>query len=368
MIKLIESDNIIIMQKFLKRGLTFDLIYLDPPYFNKSQKVIYRDKELDHDKWHKNIKTVVQLSRGLLKVAGVVAVSIDDARLDIILQLLIDTFGRSNHISTIVVHRSSGQNNAKLVSPCHEYLLLYANNIAKLPSWHESKPGSQDVIDLVEDGRLNGELPAQIEKTVRNYYKAHPKLKGIKNYRFVDDHYRVYRHLPMKWPNGGGPRYDIIHPITHKPCKIPDTGWSCNHKTMEGLIKEGKIWFGKTHNTFIQKMCYLDERMHECVKSVWNINQSGTKELNNELGKNPHGKDVFTYAKPPALMEKLIRITTSRKGVILDPYAGSGTTGLIAKQLDRSCILIECGSIQGSIIKERLDMPYAWSINVNINR
>ena len=119
--------------------------------------------------------------------------------------------------------------------------------------------------------------------------------------------------------------YDIIHPITGKPCKKPALGWVYQEPEMKKLIEEGRVAFKKDHTGIPRLITYLHEMKSEVQKSV--ISRSGQRSV--ELVEAVLGKGSFKNPKDPEILAELFGLVTwgDKEAAILDPYAGSGTTG-----------------------------------------
>ena len=141
-----------------------------------------------------------------------------------------EIFGRDNFVAQLIWEKGR-KNDAKLFSIGHEYVIVYARSVSYLKqnniSWREEKPGAKEIHD--EYLRLKEVLGNDwhgIEIALRDFYKKLPKghpSKKHSRYGNVDAN-GVWRDDNMSWPGGGGPRYDVIHPVTGKPCAVP-RGW-----------------------------------------------------------------------------------------------------------------------------------------------
>lgn len=147
----------------------------------------------------------------------------------------------------------------------------------------------------------------------------------------------------MSWPNAEtfGPRYEILHPITHKAVKIPDRGWRWTEETFDkaaqrnngvyddvivlhdGSCRCGKIWFAQDEHTQPSSITYLDEVNNFLLRSILSTKSDGGVEIENLFNK----KSYFSYPKPTKLIKTLINsINLTKDDLILDFFAGSGTT------------------------------------------
>ena len=143
------------------------------------------------------------------------------------------------------------KNDAKLFSVGHEYMLVYANSLPTLKQqgtiWREQKAGAAEIAQKWKELVANhGERLADIQTELRAWYRGlpgnHPSKK-MSRYKWVD-RFGPWRDRDISWPGGGGPRYEVLHPTTQKPCKIPDDGWRVATKEeIERQIAIGLVEF-----------------------------------------------------------------------------------------------------------------------------
>lgn len=149
------------------------------------------------------------------------------------------------------------------------------------------------------------------------------------------DEYGPYRDDGnISWPGGGGPRYDVIHPVTGKPCKVPSRGWVYpNIERMQEEIRRGRVVFGKDHTVTPKIRTNLFEQNTEVMRSVqFSYAQTATQQFNKLFD----GKRIFENPKNTADIKKLLAYITSDEadGIILDFFSGSATTAHAVMQLN----------------------------------
>jgi adenine-specific DNA-methyltransferase len=230
---------------------------------------------------------------------------------------------------------------------------------------------------------MHGEDDEAIENDLQNWYKDLPKghsSKALSRYKHVDK-WGPWRDRDISWPGGGGPRYDVLHPATHKPCKVPQRGWGfANSEVMQKKIALGLIEFREDHTEppFLKahlrpvpeeldedEDALLNEDEDEDNISVgmqvmpsvlYKQSQVAVRYLRKLMGK----KSIDTTPKDHEVLGRLIRYCTSPGDIILDSFAGSGSTAqavLVANQDDkggRKFILIECEDYAQSLTAERV--------------
>src|SRR5699024_2320570 len=147
---------------------------------------------------------------------------------------------------------------------------------------------------------------------------------GEKAYNNIDENGRVYRGVSMAWSNKKQPSKDyfipLIHPITKKPTPVPKRGWRNTPKKMQQLIDENRIIFDKDETKQPERKYFLDENMTENVPSIYNNADSDDKYMA-DIGV------TFEYPKPLSEVIYLIQNIHPNPKIVLDFFAGSGTTG-----------------------------------------
>jgi len=344
---LIEGDNLhtLSVLNYTHQG-SIDIIYIDPPYNTGNKDFKYNDHWADkedvyrHSKWLSFMKPRLQLARNLLKDTGVIFVSIDDNEFAQLKLLMDEVFEESNYITTQIWVKNAIKNNVRTLSVVHEYILTYARSksslVTKGSAFAVSKPGINEVFRLRddflhEDLTLYESPHKELEQRLRKFYRSNKHLKGISHYKFVEpETLRIYAIDNISAPGGNGKQYDIIHPVTGKPCKRPAGGYRFTEKTMRELLSTNQIHFGKDETTVPRFKRYLDTVEMEVPKSVINNNDDGTRELQSILNETS-----FSYPKPTSLIKYLIQVTNNPNAIVLDFFAGSGTTGHAVLQLNK---------------------------------
>ncbi|MEZ5658213.1 MAG: DNA methyltransferase [Burkholderiaceae bacterium] len=175
---------------------------------------------------------------------------------------------------------------------------------------------------------------------------------GVRAYRHIDEQGRVYRTVSMAWPNKQRPPDDyfipLLHPRTGRPCPVPLRGWRNPSATMQRLLAEGQIVFGEDETKQPERKYWLDEHASENLPSVLQYGGSDDALLR-ELG------IPFDNPKPVALTRQLIEAFTGGQGLVIDPFAGSGTVGhacleMAAQGADVRFVLIQSAEVLSSDI------------------
>ncbi|OON69691.1 site-specific DNA-methyltransferase [Hymenobacter sp. CRA2] len=365
---LIEGENLEVL-RVLQRGYfgKVKMIYIDPPYNTGSDAFAYPDDFAEereaHDQrsglrdeagrlrgqdvWGRNMRESsrfhsawlsmmwprLYLCRNLLREDGVIFVSIDDNEVHNLRLLLNEVFGEENFVAQLTWQRSK-KGDAKLVASVHEYMLCFARDKAALQAkgnWRLKKKGVEAVLAQYETLRQQwGPDHAKIREAMQAWFRALPEgdaRKAHKHYNWSDDR-GLYFAADFAGPDDGRasrPRHDILHPVTGKPCKKPSTGWRWDEaKTAWALAQQPpRIHFGPDETTIPNRKSYLVEISSEPYSSVfYRDGRSATLEVEGLVGKG-----VFPFPKNTEVLSELIELATGPDDLVLDFFAGSGTTG-----------------------------------------
>jgi adenine-specific DNA-methyltransferase len=347
---IIEGDNFDSLRA-LKLGFAgrVKCIYIDPPYNTGNKDFVYNDRFVDkdhawrHSLWCEFMFRRLELAKDLLAPDGVIFVSIDDNEVFHLGLLMNRVFGESNFVANLVWEKGK-KGDAKLVSVTHEYVLTYVADktgmLAAGQVWRRTKAGIEHVFDVYQQLRLELKsdhegIRARMMKWYRDLSPTHP-AKAHKHYNWSDER-GLYFADNFAGPDDGResrPRYEILHPITGKPCKIPSTGWrwSSDRTQIEMAVNPSRIHFGVDETTIPCRKSYLHEISGEPFTSVfYRDGRAGTLEVERILGKGQ-----FSFPKDATVIEELIALSTGPKDIILDFFAGSGTTAHAVAKLNAS--------------------------------
>lgn len=387
---LLKGDNLDAL-RLLRQSYTgaVKLIYIDPPYNTQSDAFIYRDdfsakqseilKALGykadaleyiqniygartHSGWLSFMYPRLLLAKDLLTEDGVIFISIDDNEQAQLKLLCDEVFQPENFLSNLVWEKGR-KNDAKFFSNGHEYMLVYAKSQAHLRAvktlWREEKPGAREIWDRYVALRgQHGDDDAAIETDLQEWYsslpKSHPSKKWSR-YKRVDKN-GPWRDDNISWPGGGGPRYDVPHPVTGKPCKVPERGWVFSTPAeMDRRIHLGIIEFREDESEPPYRKAHLrpldEELLAETVEAeevdgdeqeelatqvrgsyFYKQSQVAVRSLRDLFG----SAKIFNNPKDTDEIARLIRYATSddKRAIALDFFAGSGTTAEAVMRLN----------------------------------
>ena len=353
-------------------------IYIDPPYNTDSDEFVYPDKfdkeELEvlglanlseddfarmdfsfktkksHNGWLAFMYPRLLLARDLLSKDGVIFISIDDNEQANLKLLCDDVFGEENFVECITWNKRIPKND-KGIGNIHEYILLYVKDKSYPHQFLMQKDGLEEIDDLLAKLEKQKVSISDAEIEVKKLYKKNGYDRGITLYNSIDNNYKLWGKINMSWPNAEtmGPRYEILHPKTGKSVKIPDRGWRWKVETFneaakivdnkytsveelhDGSFRCGRIWFAKDELTQPSSITYLSEVNNFLLRSILSFKSDGGIEVENLFD----NKNYFSYPKPTTLLKALLNSISGQDGnIILDFFAGSGTTGHAVMQLN----------------------------------
>lgn len=360
----IEGDNLEVL-KLLQTAYyrKVKMIYIDPPY-NTGNDFVYADDFADpmarykevtqqttksnpetmgrfHTNWLNMMYPRLRLAANLLRDDGVIFVSIDDAELYNLKKICDEVFGEENYVATLVYDKNR-KNDAKYFSVGHEYMLVYFKSAATIYErgiiLRATKEGIDEVKDEFERLRtLHNDNWELVNEGLKELYKSWPEgdeRKSLARFTRVDEKGPYRDDGNINWPGGGGPMYDVLHPITGKVCKKPVSGW--RYPTPERLQEEvdkGHVVFGKDETTVPRVRMNLFEADKEVMRSV---HFSYAQTATNEFTRIFDGKRVFDNPKPISDIKKLVDYLTSKddEDIILDFFSGSATTAHAVMKLN----------------------------------
>lgn len=305
---LLEGDNLHSLHLLKKTHAgKIDVIYIDPPYNRGKTDFKYNDLFVDkldsfrHSKWLSFMSSRLRLAHDLLKKDGLIFVSIDDYEFSQLKLLMDSIFGEENFVNTFVWKRnSSGKTEKDKFTVNTEYVLLYSKT---------------------RDFTLNPAYKPLSEATMKSYNKDDKDGRGR------------YASVSLQKPRDPGPEtsYDYVD-NSGKIWKCPAKGWRMTYDKVKALENDNRlITSGKT----LRVKDYWSERPSEGkrIDTLWSDlpeNTTGSKELDNALRE----KGKFDNPKPTKLIERCLQIS-KKEAVVLDFFAGSGTTGHAVAQLNK---------------------------------
>ncbi len=308
---IIEGDNFDALRYLrMTHAGKVKCIYIDPPYNTGNRDFIYNDRFVDkedayrHSKWLEFMYRRLQLAKDLLAEDGVIFVSIDDNEVFNLGLLMNAVFGEINHVATCVWQKRYSRENRGAIGDAHEYLLVYAINP-----------------DVFKEQR--NKIPPT-EKQAAIYKNLNNDPKGA--WRVIPMTAQGYRPNQM---------YEIVTPagVAHRPPE--GRCWSTIESEFSRMREEGRIWFGKEGKSQPGIIRYFTEVGGMVPWTWWPHEEVGhTDEARKEIQSIFGTQTAFDTPKPIRLIERILRIATKPDDLVLDFFAGSGTTAHAVMKLN----------------------------------
>lgn len=350
----IEGDNLealkLLQESYLGK---IKVIYIDPPY-NTGNDFVYadsfastKDEELKasgqvseegvplvsnpkaNGRYHSNWLTMMyprlKLARNLLADDGVLIVSIDENEHSNLVSLGREVLGTDAYVGEIVVKNSS-KNDQAYISMQHEYLVFFVRDKTSNPGdWTERKEGLDKIYAAFEDFRAQfGNDWTAINSAAKEWYKQFAPTDPVyasKHYTWMDER-GVYFPDNISGPNDGQYVYDLLHPVTGKPCKMPSTGWRYPQSSMLERVRDGRVHFGPDHTTVPNNKTYLANTECQSLTSIRYVDGRAASKRLAAL----FGEKVFTNPKDELLLRDIYKALGVGTGdIVLDMFSGSGS-------------------------------------------
>lgn len=327
---LIEGDNLAALQLLEKTHKSkIDVIYIDPPYNTGNKDFIYDDNYVDstdefkHSKWLSFMEKRLTIARELLSESGVIFISIDDNEQADLKILCDEIFGERNFAGQIIL-KTATDNNPSQINIEHEYMLCYCKHRNNHQNWKRKSDASKLLISKYEELKSKNLTISEMQKELRKWIRDNrEQLPQLAHYNNIDEKGIYSSSSNSSNPHPGGYTYDIIHPVTKKPCPKPQNGWRWPLSTFEKYDKNCEIEWGKDETTQPHVKKRLETSTEYLRSLIYEDNRGTTIELANIFS----GEKVFENPKPHNVLARIFDFVTSPSSNILDFFAGSGTTG-----------------------------------------
>lgn len=359
---LIKGDNLEVL-KHLVNGYRekIKMIYIDPPYNTGSDGFVYQDNfkftvddlsrlagidkaeaerilsfnakgSNSHSAWLTFMYPRLYIARELMREDGVIFISIDDNEQAQLKLLCDEIFGEENFVGEIV-WKNVTDNNPTNVAIEHEYILVYAKELPKLENFWKSKLSDvKDILINVGNNLISTYADKdELQKAYSKWFKENKsQLWPLENYKFIDEQGAYSGERGVHNPGKEGYRYDIIHPVTGKPCKEPLLGYRFPESTMNKMIKEGRIIFGKDEDKLVEIKVYAKDYEQKLSSVMILDGRSGTNEIK-ELFDDVK---VFNNPKAVRMLTDIFSFVCREDDFVLDFFSGSGSSADAVMQLN----------------------------------
>jgi adenine-specific DNA-methyltransferase len=322
--RLIFGDNLLAL-KALEAEFAGKVkcVFIDPPY-NTGNAFEHYDDRLEHSIWLSMMRDRIEIIRKLLSDDGSLWITVDDGESHYLKILCDEVFGRVNFVANVIWQKKfSPQANAVWLSDSHDHILVYAKdkNI-----WRPNL------------------LPRSSEADAR-YSNTDNDPRGV-------------------WTSGdftisltGGQRgaqfaktgfseniYEIETPSGRKLFPTKGRCWGASEKRFFELLKDNRIWFGENGTNVPRIKRFLSEVQDGIVcMTVWLRTEVGDNQDAKREVMTFNSEQVFSTPKPEKLIQRVIELASNSGDIVLDSFAGSGTTGAVAHKMGRRWIMVELG-------------------------
>ncbi len=348
--RIIHGDNLEALKSLLPEFEgKVNCIYIDPPYNTGNEGWAYNDAVNDpkirkwlgqvvgkegedlsrHDKWLCMMYPRLKLLHRLLAKNGVIFISIDDNEVAHLRLLMDEIFGNGNFVANIVWQKRTSPDARLNLGAAHDHILVYSKFSYNL--------------------QLN--KIALSESRATAYKNPDNDPRGV--WASVDLTGQTGHATPNQF-------YEIISPFGEKYSPPNGRCWALMENKFISLLEDGRIWFGKDGKARPRLKKFISESEGSTIWTWWlntevGHNQEATKEIISLVGHN-----VFETPKPTRLLSRILQLATCKDSLILDSFAGSGTTAHATLKLNaqdggnRRFILIEMEDYADTITAERV--------------
>ena len=328
-------------------------IHIDPPYNTQTSGFMYKNG-YQHSSWLAMMHNRTEAGIALLNEKGHFLCHIDENEYEL-LHLLLTGMNIPDG-GTVVWDKKNPMLGRKRIATQHEYILWR--------TWSESaifiRPANIRIILAKAQSliRKHGGVGEQVRREFNRWIvRQRDFTGGERAYRFIDDNGHVFQSVAMGAPERRtDPKFyePLIHPVTEKPCPVPPYGWSRTPETLQQMIRNGEIIFGKDETVQPRRKVFLTANSKRQMPSVIGDSGRGKSDVD-KLGL------AFPYCHPVSLYEELVAAAApDANDMVLDFFAGSGTTGHAVVNLNREdggrrkYVLVELGHHFDTVLLPRM--------------
>lgn len=309
---LIHGDNLLAL-KALEADFAGKVkcVFIDPPY-NTGSAFTHYDDGLEHSIWLGLMRDRLEIIRRLLTDDGSLWVTLDDNEAHYFKVMCDEIFGRRNFVTSVVWQKKyAPKSDSKLLSSSHDFMLVFAKDIERVRLNRLGKTETQTSRYTNRDNDPRG--PWKAGDVLRNEVRDYAVFPVI---------------LPSGrevWPSHG-------------------TSWRYTKEKFDELIRENRIWFGTNGDSRPAIKRFISEVSDTIPATTWwDYKDVGHNDEAKKESKELFGANVFGTPKPERLLERVVTIASDPGDIVLDSFAGSGTTGAVAHKMGRRWIMVELG-------------------------
>ena len=356
---LIHGDNLLALKALEQEYVgKVKCIYIDPP-FNTKQAFEHYDDGVEHSIWLSLMRDRLRLLHSLLSKDGTCCIHIDDNELGYLLVVADEIFGRTNR-AYIVTFKQSSVSGPKAINPglvtTGSYILIYAKDKSL---WSPSKV----YVSTKRDSRYS--------KYIENieYRHSHWKLINLRDALARSEGVDA-KDLKKIYPKASDLEARFESFVLADPSRIvrtarvapKDITQSCREKRQLSEENKGTVFCcpreGKSDMYFLngEQLIFYSSKAKE-VDGHWITGEAASTIWDDLLSNNLHNEGQVQFQngkKPEALIKRILEMCTSQGDIVLDSFAGSGTTGAAAQKMGRRWIMVELGEHCDTHIVPRL--------------
>lgn len=297
-------------------------IYCDPPYNTGKDSFGYNDR-FNHSSWLTFFKNRMEICRDLLASSGMIWINLDDKESHYAKVLLDEIYGRDNFLANVIwKKKKTSANDAKFFSDNHDHILVYAKDKQRCKFNGLKRTKKQNDAYKNPDNDSRGSWTSS---------PCHAKTYSAKN------------------------DYVLVSPLGEKFYLPEGRSWNYSEEKFYKLIEDNQIWFGESGKNAPRFKRFLsDVKQSVTPVTIWDSTDTPTNQDANKELKKFHDLSIFKTAKPEKLIKKVLEISTDELDIVLDPFAGSGTTAATALKMNRKFITCEQMDYGKEIIINRL--------------
>lgn len=311
--RLIFGDNLLAL-KALEQEFAGKVkcVFIDPPY-NTGSAFTHYDDGIEHSLWLSLMRDRLEIIRRLLSDDGSLWITIDDNECHYLKVLCDEVFGRVNFVANVVWQKRTSPDMRATLGAGHDNVLVISKSIEIFKATINKIPKS--------------------EKQIKQYKNPDIDPRGP----WVSSDYTAQGFRPNQM-------YIIKTPGNAEYRPPSGTCWKNVESVFLKLVDEGRIWFGKDGRGMPRRKTYLFESEGQTPWTWWPNDEVGhTQEAKKEVNEIFGVQNTFDTPKPERLLKRVIEIATNLGDLVLDSFAGSGTTGAVAQKMGRRWIMIELG-------------------------
>ena len=355
----IEGDNLQVLKLLRENYLgKVKMIYIDPPY-NTGNDFVYNDDfaqvaseyihnsgQTDeegnrlvantesngrfHTDWLNMIYPRLKVAKDLLSEDGVIFISIDDNEQENLKKVCDEVFGRLNFVGELIIQTAT-DNNPTQINTEHEYMLCYAKKASILPYWYRKSDNADKIINYYRKLKRKKLPVEEIQRELREWIKINKSsLKQVEHYNCVDEKGVYTANTNSSNTKPGGYMFDILHPITQKPCPKPAYGWRWTEETFWSYAKEGEVEWGADETTQPHIKKRIETAKEQLKTVIYEDGRSSTILLEELFGM----KKIFDNPKSLYLIQRIVDFASNKDSIILDFFSGSATTAHAVMKLN----------------------------------